>query len=61
MGVGVVDNVQPVSRPPFSVARRREQVLDFSLIGIGPIVSQECLDALRGGWKSHEIKVHTPQ
>jgi hypothetical protein len=60
MGVGVVDNVQPVPRPAFSVAWRREQVLDFPLIGVGPIVSQECLDALRSGWKPYEIKVHTP-
>ena len=35
VGVGVVDDVEPVSCPTFTVAWGREQAVDLSLVGIG--------------------------
>ncbi len=56
MGVAVVDDIKPVPRPAFAVARRREEAVDELFIGIGRRVVDKRVDFLGRGGEAVEIE-----
>ena len=54
--VGVASEVEPVSAPAFAVARRGEQSVDESRVGLRASVGQECVDLLDRGGQSEQVE-----
>ena len=64
VGVGVVDNIEPVARPSLTVARRREQSIDEALVlvagGVGCGVGGVRVNLLRRRRQTDEVEIHAP-
>ena len=58
VGVAVVDDVEPVTRPSFTVARRREQPIDEPLVGLGIRVDHERVHLLGRRRQAREVERH---
>ena len=54
-----MDHVQPVTPPALAVARRGQQAIDQTLVGVGPGIGDEGLDLGRARRQAGEIVGHT--
>ena len=61
MRVGVADDIQPMLRPALAVARRGQQPLNDSLVGIGALVCEKRSDFCGRRRQSNEIERYPPQ
>ena len=61
MGLRVVNRVQPVSGPAFTVSGRGQQPIHDGLIGVRRCVGQEARHLLRGGWQADQVEKDAPQ
>ena len=59
MRIGVLDDVQPVSRPAFTIVFRPEQSIDQFFIGLGICVINELLNLFVSRWKSDQVVGHS--
>ena len=59
-GVGIADNVKPVSPPPLAIGGRVEEPIDDRRKRIGRGIAEECLHLLRGRRQAGQIKRRPP-
>ena len=60
MSFGEPNDIEPVPRPAFAQARRRQQAIDQSLVRVGARIPRERLDFLRCRGQTAEVEVKPP-